>query len=287
MSSIKQIAIYGKGGIGKSTICCNLSIAMTMLGEKVFQIGCSPKTDSTSMLNGGEMITPGILENVRRKGINRNSLMECIRLSPDGVYCAETGGPEPAKGCAGKGVTVALELISKYRVIEEIGATVVFYDVIGDIVCGGFAMPMRKGFANDIYIVTSGELMSLYSASNICIAIADAASDGGSARVSGIIGNMRGVKGEWEIINDFAKMTGVPIIASLPRDNTIQECEVEGVNVIKKYEDSDIAKKIREIASIILKNKRGVIPRPVQLEELMELLKKYQSPFRKRLRASA
>ncbi len=163
---MRQIAIYGKGGIGKSTTTQNLTAALASMGKSVMQIGCDPKADSTRMLLGGKAQAT-VLDTMRDNGTGGVKLDTVRHTGYGGIKCVEAGGPEPGVGCAGRGVITAIKLL------EELGAynedfDFVFYDVLGDVVCGGFAMPIREGYAKEIYIVASGELMALYAANNIC-----------------------------------------------------------------------------------------------------------------------
>lgn len=275
-NNIRSIALYGKGGIGKSTIASNLSVALKEVGEVVLQIGCSPKIDSTSQLNNGEILDLNILEHTREKGQSKEVVKECIYTCNE-ILCAESGGPEPAKGCAGKGVKIAVDLLHEYNLIEESGATFVIFDVIGDIVCGGFAQPMRAGFAQELYLVSSGELMSLYSSNNICHAVTAAISEGSEIRVGGIIGNMRGVPMEREVLDEFGKVINVPILSYIPRSDIVQEAEGDGGTVLEKRPESEQAQRYRDLAKTVLETRESLIPTPVELEDLMEMLRRYQA----------
>ncbi|MBD3375214.1 nitrogenase iron protein, partial [candidate division KSB1 bacterium] len=218
-----KIALYGKGGIGKSTVACNISAVLAENGEKVFQMGCSPKIDSTAFLNGGQVLQPDILTKIKTNPSKQN-VQSCIQEGFGGILIGESGGPEPATGCAGRGVAAALDLLSRYNIIEELGASFAVFDVIGDVVCGGFAQPMQTGFAKIVYIVTSGELMALYSANNICVAIKEIkARKDVDLVVGGLVNNMRGVANEREIVEEFANRIGVQVMAHIPRSHVVQE----------------------------------------------------------------
>jgi len=284
--TIRQIAVYGKGGIGKSTVCANLSVCLSGLGEKVFQVGCSPKSDSTYLLTG-DASAKSILGNVKKYGRSQKAVLESIVMAKEGIFCAETGGPEPAKGCAGKGVNMALEMLKRFDIARQLEATFVIYDVIGDVVCGGFAQPMRSGFAREIYIVTSGELMSLYSANNICAAIVDSAKRGADVKVAGLIANLRGVEEEETVIREFGKMTGIPVLSLIPRDDIVQKWEGRGMTVTEGAPESAMAKIYGTTSRAILENTRRVIPVPLRLEDLTEMLKKYQGDEHIRLKVPA
>ena len=276
-SKSRQIAFYGKGGIGKSTVAANVAVALAEMGLKVFQMGCSPKVDSTSLLLGGKIIEHDILGHLKGGTTGEKGLQECIVEGYRGVLCAESGGPEPATGCAGKGVSYALDVLSNLRILEKLGVDIVIYDVIGDVVCGGFAQPIRTGYAQEIYIISSGELMSVYSANNICAAVkAVSETKRNAARVGGIIDNMRGVKQERELLEEFASRIGVPLLAHIPRSPVVQEAEGEGGTVLERRPDSPQGAVYRELAQNILDNSETVIPSPLELEEILELLRRHQ-----------
>ncbi|MGZ4882656.1 MAG: AAA family ATPase, partial [Halobacteriota archaeon] len=172
---MKQIAIYGKGGIGKSTIASNISAALNERGVNVMQVGCDPKRDSTRILAGGHLI-PAVLEIYRDKlrhgqDAHAISLDDIVFKTPSGIYCVEAGGPEPGIGCAGRGVLTALQILKDLKAFETFAIDVAIYDVLGDVVCGGFAMPIREGCASEIYLVCSGGFMSIYAANNIARAV--------------------------------------------------------------------------------------------------------------------
>jgi len=280
---ILKFAVYGKGGIGKSTVACNVSVALAQMGEKVLQIGASPKVDSTAFLYGGKILQPDILTSTRISASKAN-LMACIKEGYAGVMIGESGGPEPATGCAGRGVAAALDLTVKYKTLEELGITVAIYDVLGDVVCGGFAKPMESGFADSIVIVTSGELMALYAANNLCIAVKELLErkPGMHIRVAGLINNMRGVDREEEIVEAYAKRLGVKVLAHIPRSGVVQEAEEAGGTVVEKRPDSEQAKIYRQLAENIRDNKDLVVPKPMDLEEVLELIKGYSQPLDKK-----
>jgi nitrogenase iron protein NifH len=233
---MRQIAVYGKGGIGKSTVASNLSVAFAEKGLKVMQVGCDPKRDSTRNLTGGEMI-PTVLETYRKllqvgKDKSDITLEDIVFQGSKGVLCVESGGPEPGIGCAGRGVLTAIEILRDLKAFEKYDLDIVVYDVLGDVVCGGFAQPIRQGYAREIYLVCSGEFMSLYAANNISKGIKRLASQGPS-RLAGTILNSRG-KQEFEeaVLTAFSEALNSQLIHVIPRSPEIADYEVEGKTIV-------------------------------------------------------
>lgn len=244
-----KIAIYGKGGIGKSTVTSNLSAAFASLGKRVIQIGCDPKADSTINLLGGKPLKPVI--EILKDGIDPTSAGEISQEGFGGVLCIETGGPTPGLGCAGRGIIATFNLLDELGLFEEYKPDVVLYDVLGDVVCGGFAAPIREGYAEQVLIVTSGEKMALYAANNICQAVRNF-EDRGYASVRGLILNKRNVPGEDEKVGEFAKEHNVDIVAVIPRSDDITLCEDKGMTVVEGAPDSEAAGRFIELAKVLL-----------------------------------
>ena len=270
----RSIAIYGKGGIGKSTIASNLSAALSLQGEKVMQIGCDPKRDSVSLLCGG--LIPTILENIeneRSEGI----LDKVIKKGFNGVLCVESGGPKPGTGCAGKGVVHALEFLEMNDVLRRYEVTYALYDILGDVVCGGFAQPLRDGFAEEVYVITSGELFSLIQLNNICMSIFAISEGGASCRLKGIINNMRGIPFEKEIVEETANMMGVPVLAHIPRSQTVQDSEKMGKTVIDAFPDSAQAQVYIGLAGRIQENMTKDIEyfRPLSSSQIRKIVSQF------------
>jgi nitrogenase iron protein NifH len=265
---IRQIAIYGKGGIGKSTTTQNLTAGLAEMGRKVMVVGCDPKADSTRLLLGG-LAQKTTLDTLRDIGENIR-LEEILKEGYQGIKCVESGGPEPGVGCAGRGIITSIGLLERLGAYTD-DLEYVFYDVLGDVVCGGFAMPIREGKAKEIYIVASGEMMALYAANNISKGIQKFATKGG-VRLGGIICNSRNVDREREVLNAFARELGTQLIYLVPRDNIVQHAEINKKTVIDYKSDSKQAQEYRALARAVEENKNFVIPKPMTQERLEEIL---------------
>ena len=279
---MRQIAIYGKGGIGKSTIASNISAALNEMGLSVMQVGCDPKRDSTRILAGGEL-SPAVLETYREqlrvgKDEYAMKLDTLVRKTPGGIYLVEAGGPEPGVGCAGRGVLTALQILKDLKAFETYGIDVAIYDVLGDVVCGGFAMPIREGFAREIYLVCSGGFMSIYAANNIARAVQRLARRGDTG-LAGIICNSNGEPAfEHAFVPEFASRLGTPFVRFVPRSPVIQACELEGRAVVEHSPTSAEAGIFRDLATDIMGNDSRVIPTPMNdLAELEQLYRKYRN----------
>lgn len=244
-----KIAIYGKGGIGKSTTTSNLSAALASRGMKVMQIGCDPKADSTKNLMEGRNI-PTVLDLIRERE-GEVKLEDISFAGYGGVICVESGGPTPGIGCAGRGIITAFEKLEELEAYEIYKPDIVFYDVLGDVVCGGFAMPIRGGYADHVFIVTSGEMMALFAANNIAHAIENFGKRG-YAKLAGIIQNSRNVEGEDELVQKAAQEMNTKVLHIIPRDKTVQMAENQGKTVIEAYPDSEMAAIYQSLADTVL-----------------------------------
>ncbi len=247
---MRKIAIYGKGGIGKSTTTGNLAAAFAMLGKKVIQIGCDPKADSTINLLKGEPVMP-VMNYLRETGEEPEALDEIARVGYGGVLCIETGGPTPGIGCAGRGIVATFDILERLHLYEKYNPDIVLYDVLGDVVCGGFAAPIREGYAEDILIVTSGEKMSLYAAKNIHTAV-EQFKDRGYASVRGIILNRRNVENEEAKVLEFAKANQLKIISDIPRSPEIIYYEDLGMTVMEGNPEAEVSKCYMKLARNLL-----------------------------------
>ena len=245
-----KIAIYGKGGIGKSTTTGNLAAAFAALGKKVIQIGCDPKADSTINLLGGKPAL-SVMDYMREHDEEPEDLDQIVKKGFGGVLCIETGGPTPGLGCAGRGILTTFSLLEDLELFENEKPDVVLYDVLGDVVCGGFAAPIREGYAQDVLIVTSGEKMALYAANNICKAVKNF-EDRGYASVRGILLNRRNVEKEREKVEAFAAEHDLPILADIPRSDDIIRFEEQGKTVIEGDINLPISQVYLELAKKLL-----------------------------------
>lgn len=268
---LRQIAIYGKGGIGKSTTTQNLTAGLAESGNKVMVVGCDPKADSTRLLLGG-LAQKTVLDTLREEGDDID-LDLILKEGFKGTKCVESGGPEPGVGCAGRGIITSIGLLERLGAYTD-DLDYVFYDVLGDVVCGGFAMPIREGKAKEIYIVASGEMMALYAANNISKGIARYARQGG-VRLGGIICNSRNVDREIEVVRAFAEELGTQMIHFVPRDNVVQRAEIRKKTVIDFQPECRQADEYRELARKIENNTKFVIPKPITQERLEEILMEY------------
>lgn len=246
---MRKIAIYGKGGIGKSTTTSNLSAALSHKGYKVMQVGCDPKADSTKNLMKGKRI-PTVLEQIKTKGEDL-VLEDIVFEGYNGVLCVESGGPTPGVGCAGRGIISAFEKMEELQAFETYKPDIVIYDVLGDVVCGGFAMPIRGGYAKDVYVVSSGEMMSLYAANNIATAIKGFGKRG-YAKLRGLILNAKNIENEIDIVNEALKEIGTEMIHYVPRSSEIQEAENQGGTVFEFLSDSKMQTVYSELVDKIL-----------------------------------
>jgi nitrogenase iron protein NifH len=272
---MRKVAIYGKGGIGKSTTTQNTVAGLVEMGKKVMVVGCDPKADSTRLLLGG-LAQRSVLDTLREEGED----IDLSDIRTDGYcnsLCVESGGPEPGVGCAGRGIITSinmLEQLDAYKTDDGEPLDYVFYDVLGDVVCGGFAMPIREGKAEEIYIVCSGEMMAMYAANNICKGILKFAQTG-VVRLGGLICNSRKVDNEREMIEEFAKRLGTQMIHFVPRDNDVQRAEINKKTVIEWNPDCSQADQYRALAKAVDHNDKFVVPKPLQIDQLEGLLLEY------------
>jgi len=270
---MRKVAIYGKGGIGKSTTTQNTVAGLAEMGKKVMVVGCDPKADSTRLLLGG-LSQNTVLDTLRMEGEDLE-LDDIAKLGYRNTTCVESGGPEPGVGCAGRGIITSINMLEQLGAYADSQALdYVFYDVLGDVVCGGFAMPIREGKAEEIYIVVSGEMMAMYAANNICKGIVKFA-EAGAVRLGGLICNSRQVDNEKAMIEALAAKLGTQMIHFVPRDNMVQRAEINRKTVIEFEPAHGQADQYRILAKKIHENKNFVIPKPLTTEELEALLMEY------------
>lgn len=267
--SMRQIAFYGKGGIGKSTTQQNTMAAMAEQGKRIMIVGCDPKADSTRLMLHAKAQTSVLSIAAERGSVEDVELEDVLLPGYRGVKCVESGGPEPGVGCAGRGVITSINFLEANGAYEDLDY--VTYDVLGDVVCGGFAMPIREKKAQEIYIVTSGEMMAMYAANNIARGILKYAASGG-VRLGGLICNSRQVDNERELIEELARRLNTQMIHFLPRDKAVQHAELRRMTVLEYDPGAPMAEEYRTLARKIDENQMKTIPTPIEMDDLEQLL---------------
>lgn len=270
---MRQCAIYGKGGIGKSTTTQNLVAALAEQGKKVMIVGCDPKADSTRLILHSKAQTTVMHLAAEAGSVEDLELEDVMAVGYGDVRCVESGGPEPGVGCAGRGVITAINFLEEEGAYEE-DLDFVFYDVLGDVVCGGFAMPIRENKAQEIYIVVSGEMMSMFAANNIAKGICKYAKTG-SVRLAGLICNSRNTDREVDLIEALAERMGTHMVHFVPRDNVVQHAEIRRMTVIEYDSTANQADEYRALAQKMVDNKKMVVPTPLEMDDLEELLMEF------------
>lgn len=268
---LKQIAIYGKGGIGKSTTTSNISAALAVAGYKVMQFGCDPKSDSTNTLRGGKYI-PTVLDELREKNVVKPH--DVIHKGFGGVYCVEAGGPAPGVGCAGRGIITAVELFKKGKVFDELDLDFVIFDVLGDVVCGGFAVPIREGIAEHVFTVSSADFMAIYAANNLFKGIKKYSNSKG-ALLGGLIANSINAPFAKEIVDDFVAQTKTRVVEYVPRSVTVTQAELQGKTTIEASPDSEQAKIYKQLAGYIAEHEVSTVPQPLEQNQLRAWAEKW------------
>ncbi|WP_035063892.1 nitrogenase iron protein [Nitratidesulfovibrio termitidis] len=269
----RKIAIYGKGGIGKSTTTQNTAAAMAHFhNQKIFIHGCDPKADSTRLILGGKP-QETLMDVLREQGAEKVTIDKVVKSGFKNIRCVESGGPEPGVGCAGRGVITAIDLMESLGAYTE-DLDYVFFDVLGDVVCGGFAMPIRDGKAQEVYIVASGEMMAIYAANNICKGLLKYAKQSG-VRLGGVICNSRKVDREREFLEEFTAAIGTQMIHFVPRDNIVQKAEFNKKTVTEYDDAENQALEYSILGQKIIENTNFVIPKPLTMDELEAMVIKY------------
>jgi nitrogenase iron protein NifH len=268
---IKQIAIYGKGGIGKSTTTSNISAALSKMGYKVMQFGCDPKADSTNTLRDGTYI-PTVLDMLREK--NQVKAEDVVFKGFNGIYCVEAGGPAPGVGCAGRGIITSVQLLKQLKVYDELDLDVVIYDVLGDVVCGGFAVPIREGIAEHVFTVSSADFMAIYAANNLFKGIQKYSKSGG-ALLGGLIANSINAPYSKEIVDDFVARTKTRVVEYVPRSVTVTQAELQGKTSVEASPNSEQAQIYTRLAQRVIETTESTVPSPLSTGELREWAAKW------------
>lgn len=267
---MRQIAFYGKGGIGKSTTSQNTLAALSEMGKKILIVGCDPKADSTRLILHSKAQNTVLSLAAEAGTVEDLEIEDVMKTGFRDIRCVESGGPEPGVGCAGRGVITSINFLEENGAYE--GVDYVSYDVLGDVVCGGFAMPIRENKAQEIYIVTSGEMMAMYAANNIAKGILKYANSGG-VRLGGLVCNERQTDREFDLIEALAKRLNTQLIHFVPRNNIVQHAELRRMTVLEFAPESTQAEEYRQLAKKIDANAgNGTIPTPITMDELEELL---------------
>jgi len=273
MAKLRQVAFYGKGGIGKSTTSQNTLAALSEMGQRILIVGCDPKADSTRLILHAKAQDTVLSLAAEAGSVEDLELEDVLKVGFGGIKCVESGGPEPGVGCAGRGVITSINFLEENGAYDDVDY--VSYDVLGDVVCGGFAMPIRENKAQEIYIVMSGEMMAMYAANNIAKGILKYANTGG-VRLGGLICNSRQTDKELELAEALASKLGTRLIHFVPRDNAVQHAELRRMTTIEYAPDSKQANEYRQLAKKVHENGgKGTIPTPITMEELEELLMEF------------
>lgn len=266
---MREIVIAGKGGIGKSTLVTNLAVLAARRGLKVLQVGCDPKHDSCTRHFDRRL--PTVMDLFKEKGrVDRQDIEGLMARGRTGVFCVEAGGPSPGEGCAGRAISLLLEFMRSAGDLFD-RFDLVVYDLLGDVVCGGFAAPIRRGPDTAILLVTSGEILPVYAANNIAQGVRNLARRGGG-RLGGILANLRGTPGEQEILDRFAEGLGTQVIGWIPRDPAVFAAEQARRTLLEHAPDSPAARAIEALSRRILDEPPElVVPTPLG-EEAFEAL---------------
>ena len=270
MAALRQIAFYGKGGIGKSTTSQNTLAALAEMGHKILIVGCDPKADSTRLILHAKAQDTVLSLAAEAGSVEDLEIEDVMKIGYRDIRCVESGGPEPGVGCAGRGVITSINFLEENGAYD--GADYVSYDVLGDVVCGGFAMPIRENKAQEIYIVMSGEMMAMYAANNISKGILKYANSGG-VRLGGLVCNERQTDKELELAEALAIKLNTTLIHFIPRDNIVQHAELRRMTVLEYAPEHKQANEYRELARKIHANAgKGTIPTPITMDELEDML---------------
>lgn len=258
-----KIVLYGKGGIGKSTIAAHLSMAYALEGRRVLHVGCDPKMDSSLRLTERED-APTLVDFIEDGTLHRRTPADLIVHGKAGIDTIETGGPEPGLGCAGRGVATLFDFLDIHRV-ETWPYDVLVFDVLGDLVCGGFVAPIRYGMGDRIVIVASGELMALYAANNIARVVLHHVDEG--VRLAGIVYNVKVLDDKIrESLENFAKEIRANVLGFIAWDPRVKAAERARRTVFETEPDSEPAARFRDLARALARPLPPDHPLPAPLD---------------------
>jgi len=260
---MESLVFFGKGGIGKSTIASNLSVLYALAGRKVLHVGCDPKHDSTLALAAGGSVRT-FIERVVSEG-KPGGWRHLIVRGRFGIDLVEAGGPEPGVGCAGRGISLMLETFKETRLLEEGAYDIVSFDILGDVVCGGFATPLRQGFGRKVFIVVSEELMSLYAANNIAKAVRHYSPNG--VVLGGLIANVRDPQADPAVLERFAGLIGTRVLATIPRDPAVRQAEYLRKPLVEHAPRAPATMALMALAVEALRIKPENLPLPTPLDD--------------------
>lgn len=262
---MERIAFYGKGGIGKSTIATSASLSMSRMGKRVLHVGCDPKHDSSLVLVKDPENFKTVIDQIFA-GVEDLEADDFIMDGIEGIDCVESGGPEAGRGCGGRAVSRSFEVFEDVELVDDTRYDAVVYDVLGDVVCGGFAAPMRRSAKSKVVIVLSEELMAAYAANRIAAAVGQFEKNG--IVLAGLVINLKSNTADLAPIARFAKALNTTVLGVLPRDPLVCEAEIYRHCIVDYAPESPVAVGIKAIVEKVIALDRDAIPKPTPLNDI-------------------